>query len=158
MKVGRPPRISSMPTSFGHCARSLRSSTRETTWSLRLPVGSSNIITGVRIHLRHPSDADALDMIVRVRPEETSVVTLQSSFQISNSSIDEFARLCDDALRGGIREQKHEKQKDDEQKRLTSRRPVMHCGVTCPDLSLQKQFISIAKLIFASGNGVLHVL
>ena len=93
-------------------------------------------------------------MIVRVRPEETSVVTLQSSFQISNSSIDEFARLCDDALRGGIREQKHEKQKDDEQTRLTSRTPVMHCGVTCPDLPLQKQFISIAQLIFDSGNSV----
>ena len=158
MNVGRPPRIFSVPTSPGHGARNLRSSTRETTRSLRLPVGSSKIITGVRIHLRRPSDADALDMIVHVRPEETSVFIQQSSCQIANSSIDDVARLCDDALRGGIREHHHGKQKDDEQTRLTSRRPVMHCGVTCPDLSLQKQFINIAQLIFASGNGVLHVL
>ena len=95
---------------------------------------------------------------MHVRPEETSVFTQHSCCLIENSSIDDLAILCDDALRGGIRDQKQEKQKDDEQTRLTSRRPLMHCGGTCPDLSLQKQFINIAQIIFASGNGVLHVL
>ena len=57
-------------------------------------------------------------MIVHVRLGETSVFTLQSSFPIANSFSDEFARHCDDTLRGGIRDQKHEKQKDDEQTRF----------------------------------------
>ena len=102
MKGGRPPRISSVPTSCGHGARSLRSSTRETTRSLRLPVGSSKsqLECGYTSAVR--ADADSLDVIVHVRPGETSAFTQQSCCQIANSSIDDVARLCDDALRGGI--------------------------------------------------------
>ena len=61
------------------------------------------------------TDADASDVIVHVRLEETSVFTQHSCRLIANSSIDDLAILCDDALGGGIREQKYEKQKYDEQ-------------------------------------------
>ena len=39
--------------------------------------GFIEITTGARIHIRRQSDADALDMIVHVRPEETSVFSLR---------------------------------------------------------------------------------
>ena len=61
----------------------------------------------------------------RVHPEETSVLTGHSCCLIANSFTDDLARHCDDALRGGIRDQKQEKQKDDEQTRLTSRRSAL---------------------------------
>ena len=54
----------------------------------------------------------------RVHPEETSVLTGQSCFPIANSFSDDLARLCDDALRGGIREHQHDKQKDNVQTRF----------------------------------------
>ena len=66
-------------------------------------------MTGVRMHLCRCVGHDC---------GETLVFTWDSSFLIANSSIDDLARLCDDALGGGIRDQKHEKQKDDEQTRF----------------------------------------
>ena len=63
----------------------------------------------------------------RVRPEETSVLTRQCCFPIASSSTDEFARPCDDTLRGGIIEHHQKKQKDDVRTRLTSI-PIANSG------------------------------
>ena len=122
--------------------------------------GFIEITTGARIHIRRQSDADALDMIVHVRPEETSVLSLRRvvvrvrTVQLTSSQdcVMMFFVVASESRSTRNR-------KIMSRQRLTSRRLVMHCGGTCQDVSVQKQFINIAQLIFASWNGVFsHVL
>ena len=110
MMVKRPPGISSVPTSHLCDDRSK---------------------TGERTHLCRETMSMCQTYSRRVRPEETSVLTQQSCFAIANSSTDEFASLCDDTLRGGIREHQHDKQKDDMQTATFERRGLAVRTLRC---------------------------